>query len=131
MTMLNQGFDTYHLMDRYNDTRAMLRRMTFSEEHPSFYLLNVCETHYPYALPDEPPEQWPRVSGVHGVFQRLDQHIVGGKLMRSRAKVFNDAKLKQLRHRQIDAVKYLDGVVEELFDLLPPDTYVTVTSALG
>jgi hypothetical protein len=131
MTMLNQGFDTYQLMDQHNDMRAMLRRMTFSEQYPSFYLLNVGETHYPYALPHEPPEQWPRVSGVHGVFQHLDQHVVGGKLRRSRAKVFNDAKLKQLRHRQIDAVKYLDGVVEEMFDLLPTDTYVTITSDHG
>jgi len=131
LTMLNHGFDTYHLMEKHNDMRAMLRRMTFSEEYPSFYLLNAGETHYPYALPDEPPDQWPRVSGVHGVFQHLDQHIVGGKLRRSRTKLFNEAKLKQLRQRQIDAVKYLDGVVEEMFDLLPPNTYVTITSDHG
>jgi glucan phosphoethanolaminetransferase (alkaline phosphatase superfamily) len=36
-----------------------------------------------------------------------------------------------MRQRQIDAVKYLDSVVEELFDLAPKNTYVTLTSDHG
>jgi hypothetical protein len=131
MTLLNYGFDTYRLMDKHNDMRAMIREMTFSKEHPSFYLLNVGETHYPYALPNEAPEDWPRISGVHGVFKHLDDHVVGGKLRRNRAARFNEKKLNELRHRQLGAVKYLDGVVEELFDLLPENTYVTITSDHG
>ena len=59
-------------MDKHNDMRAMVREMRFSEEQPSFWLLNVGETHYPYALPDEPEDEWPRISGVHGVFKHLD-----------------------------------------------------------
>ena len=55
-TILNHGFDSYRLMDRHNDMRAMLPAMTFPEDRPSFYLLNIGETHYPFALPDEPPE---------------------------------------------------------------------------
>ena len=82
-TILNHGFDTYRLMDRHNDMRAMIREMRFPEDRPSFYLLNVGETHYPYALPDEPPEDWPRISGVHGVFKHLDDEVVGGKLKES------------------------------------------------
>lgn len=131
LTILNSGFDTYRLMDRHNDMRAMLREMKFNEQAPSFYLLNVGETHYPYALPDEPPEQWPRISGVHGVFRHLDDHVVGGKLRTGRAKVFNSAKMLELKQRQIAAVKYLDRVIEELFDLLPRNTYVTITSDHG
>ena len=131
LTILNSGFDTYKLMERHNDMQAMVRQMTFDEECPSFYLLNVGETHYPYALPSESPESWPRVSGVHGVFKHLDEHVVGGKLKKTRSKVFNDAKLKELQHRQVDAVKYLDGVVEELFDLAPANTYVTITADHG
>ena len=131
MTLLNHGFDSYRLMEKHNDMRAMVREMKFSEERRAFYLLNVGETHYPYALPDEPPDEWPRVSGVHGVFRHLDSHVVGGKLARTRRKAFDAAKLRQLRNRQIDAVKYLDGVVEELFDLLPKNTYVTITSDHG
>jgi hypothetical protein len=130
-TVLNQGFDTYKLMEKHNDMRAMLREMKFPEDRPSFYLLNVGETHYPYALPDEPPELWPRISGVHGVFKHLDDHIVGGKLRSRKEKFFDQKKLDELRQRQIQAVRYLDGVVEELFDLVPKNTYITITSDHG
>ncbi len=130
-TAINTGFDNYRLMPRHNDMRAMVREMQFPEDQPSFYLLNVGETHYPYALPDEPEDAWPRISGVHGVFKHLDDAIVGGKLRSSRVKMFDKRKLAMLRQRQVDAVKYLDGVVEELFDLVPKNTYITITSDHG
>ena len=130
-TPLNQGFDSYRLMQRHNDMRAMVQQMKFSEEKPSFYLLNVGETHYPYALPDEPEEQWPRIHGVHGVFKHLDDQIVGGKLGKRKEKFFDQKQLTELRHRQIRAVKHIDRVCEELFDLLPANTYVTITADHG
>lgn len=130
-TILNHGFDHYQLMDSHNDMRAMIRKMTFSEKRPSFYLLNVGETHYPYALPDEPPSEWPRISGVHGVFKHLDDEVVGGKLLARTSKFFDQKKLDMLRQRQIQAVRYLDGVVEELFDIAPKDTWITITADHG
>jgi arylsulfatase A-like enzyme len=130
-TPLNQGFDTFRLMPHHNDMRAMVREMKFHEEKPSFYLLNVGETHYPYALPDEPQDTWPRIHGVHGVFKHLDEVAVGGKLTRKKRQFFNDRELANLRQRQIGAVKYLDTVCEELFDLLPKNTYVTITADHG
>lgn len=131
-TILNQGFDSYQLMEKHNDMRAMVKGMQFSPERPSFYLLNVGETHYPYALPDEPPDEWPRISGVHGVFKHLDEEIVGGKLAEGEPEAFFDqAKLKMLHDRQIEAVRHVDRVVEELFDLVPPNTYITITSDHG
>ena len=130
-TILNQGFDSYRLMPAHNDMRAMVRELKFNPERPSFYLLNVGETHYPYALPGEPPGEWPRISGVHGVFKHLDDHVVGGKLVSRRGKMFDNARLATLRDRQIEAVRYLDGVVEELLDTVPKDTWVTITSDHG
>jgi hypothetical protein len=130
-TVLNSGFDSYRLMERHNDMRAMVRQMKFKDDQPSFHLLNVGETHYPYALPDEPEDEWPRISGVHGVFKHLDEAIVGGKLRGGRTKMFDKSKLAKLRDRQIEAVKYLDGVVEELFDVVPKNTYITITSDHG
>jgi sulfatase-like protein len=130
-TILNHGFDTFQLMEHHNDMRAMLKEMRFPEDRPSFYLLNVGETHYPYALPDEPPEDWPRISGVHGVFKHLDEQVVGGKLIKGTDKFFNKSKMKLLRERQIRAVQYLDRVVEELFDIVPKNTYITITSDHG
>jgi hypothetical protein len=131
-TVLNNGFDNFKLMPKHNDMRAMLDEITFSEEQPSYYLLNVGETHYPYALPDESPDIWPRIHGVHGVFKHLDDHVVGGKLVESvDTPIFNAKKLEELRQRQITAVRYLDIVIEELFDKVPENTWITITADHG
>jgi hypothetical protein len=130
-TPVNHGFDSFKLMAKHNDMRAMVREMHFSEERPSFWLLNVGETHYPYALPSDPEENWPHVHGVHGVFKHLDDEIVGGKLVSRKTRFFNARKLAELRARQVGAVKYLDNVVEELFDIVPKKTYITITSDHG
>jgi membrane-anchored protein YejM (alkaline phosphatase superfamily) len=61
----------------------------------------------------------------------LDDAVAGGKLPRKGGKFFDGRQLSILRQRQIQAVKYLDTVFEELFDLLPKNTYVTVTSDHG
>jgi len=131
-TLLNSGFDNYKLMDKHNDMRAMVQEMKFPQDKPSFYLLNVGETHYPYALPHEPPENWPRISGIHGVFKHLDDEVVGGKiLVKSKDRFFKKKEMMMLRDRQVKAVQYLDRVVEELFDLAPKNTYVTITADHG
>ncbi len=130
-TIINQNFDTFRLMDSHNDMRAIVRSLKFSEDRPSFYILNVGETHYPYALPDEPRDKWPRVSGVHGVFKHLDDDIVGGKIGGESEKFFDQKKLDELQDRQVKAVQYLDQVIEELFDVVPENTYVTITADHG
>lgn len=129
-TMINNGFDSFRLMPKHNDMKAMVEEMHFGDA-PSFWLLNVGETHYPYALPDESPDEWPKISGVHGVFKHLDDHVVGGKLTEKPTKFFDDKKLRELRRRQIRAVSYLDGVVEQLFDTVPKNTWITLTSDHG
>jgi hypothetical protein len=133
-TLLNKDFDTFELMPKHNDMAAMVDSLTFSSERPSFYLLNVGETHYPYALPDEPENDWPKIHGVHGVFKHLDDFVVGGKLIEDEEggeKFFDQEKLDLLRARQISAVRYLDGVFERLFDVVPRDTYITVIGDHG
>jgi sulfatase-like protein len=126
-TAINRDFDSYRLMPKHNDMAAMLDGMTFDDDAPSFYLLNVGETHYPYALPDEDPSKWPRISGVHGVFKHLDDPGGGA----TAGEFFDQARLRELQDRQIEAVRYLDGVFARLFDLLPNDTWVIVTSDHG
>ncbi len=132
-TPINQGFDNFQLMDKHNDMAAMLDGIQFSKDYPTFYLLNVGETHYPYALPDEPENEWPRISGVHGVFKHLDDQIVGGKLVEDEKeeKFFNQEKLDELRQRQVKTIEYLDTVFERLLDMVPRNTYITVTSDHG
>jgi hypothetical protein len=126
-TVINRDFDSYRLMPKHNDMAAMLEDMRFSPDAPSFYLLNVGETHYPYALPDEDPSQWPHISGVHGVFKRLDRDEPNADAV----EFFDQTRLRELHARQVEAVRYLDGVFARLFDLLPKDTWVIVTSDHG
>jgi arylsulfatase A-like enzyme len=60
---------------------------------------------------------------------------VGGKLIvkkeKKEDKFFDNNRLAELRQRQIDAVKHLDRVVEELFDTVPKNTYTTITADHG
>jgi hypothetical protein len=130
-TPVNRDFDSFELMPRHNDMAAMLDRLSFGEDRPSFWLLNVGETHYPYALPDEDPSEWPRISGVHGVFKHLDELIVGGKLTEQEQDFFDDEALDRLRDRQVRAARHVDGLLERLFDLVPPNTWIVVTSDHG
>lgn len=131
-TPINTGFDSFKRMPSHNDMNAMLDELTFHDDRPSFYMLNVGETHYPYALPDEPKDLWPKISGVHGVFKHLDDHIVGGKLVEEASgKLFDQDKLDELYQRQIKTVQYLDSVFQRLFDIVPKNTYITVTADHG
>jgi hypothetical protein len=130
-TVINRDFDSYELMPAHNDMAAMLDKLTFSDDRPSFHLLNVGETHYPYALPDEDPSRWPRISGVHGVFKRLDDKAEGDAAPTEPKEFFDRATLAELRDRQVKAVEYLDGVLARLFDLLPSNSWVVVTSDHG
>src|SRR4051812_46388073 len=130
-TIINRDFDAYRLMPTHNDMAAMLEEMTFPEDRRSFYLLNVGETHYPYALPAEDPSTWPRISGVHGVFKRLDEREEEGADPSEPQEFFDQSALKELQDRQVNALEYLDTVFAKLFDLLPSNTWVVVTSDHG
>lgn len=126
-TTINRDFDSFELMPRHNDMAAMLERISFDDERPAFYLLNVGETHYPYALPDEDPSEWPRLSGVHGVFKHLGDPGPGAP-----EAFFDQAQLDELRARQVRAVEYLDReVFPRLLELLPHDSWLIVTADHG
>jgi hypothetical protein len=126
-TVINRDFDSYQLMPKHNDMAAMLPDLTFDADAPSFYLLNVGETHYPYARPDEDPSEWPRISGVHGVFKHLDDQ----ESEIAATEFFDQTRLRELQDRQIEATRYVDTVFARLFDQLPDDTWVIVTSDHG
>ena len=132
-TGINRAFDSFQLMDSHNDMAAMLPTLTFSSDRPSFYLLNVGETHYPYAKPDEDSSMWPRISGVNGVFKKMgDQIDENDPKFKEEFQFFDQDKLDQLRERQIDTVRYLDQeVFPKLYDLVPKNTHIVVTADHG
>ncbi|MCU1601998.1 MAG: hypothetical protein JWO22_2707 [Frankiales bacterium] len=125
-TPINRGFDSFKLMPKHNDMAAMLDDLRFPQLQGPFYaLLNVGETHYPYALPDEDPSEWPVISGVHGVLKRVDDDAV------DKAEFFDTAAMDRLRARQQRATEYVDGVIGRLFAELPDNTWVVVTADHG
>ena len=128
-TPINRDFDRYELMPRHNDMAAMLELMTFDDDRPSLYLLNVGETHYPYALPDDDPSEWPHLPGVHGVVKELGAS--GGDDGDGSGAFFDEDQLARLRQRQIRAASYVGDVVGRLFDLVPDNTWMIVTSDHG
>jgi len=131
-TGINRDFDSFQLMDSHNDMRSMFPTMTFGDERPEFYMLNVGETHYPYAKPDEDSSMWPRISGVNGVFRKMNDQIDKDHPdFKEEFQFFDQDKMDQLRERQIDTVRYLDGVFEELYDMVPKNTHIIVTADHG
>ena len=126
-TPLNADFDSWELAPAHNDLRAMTKMLQFSEERPTFYLLNTGETHYPYATPDEPESEWPVIHGVHGVFKRAG----GGSMLTETEAGFDQDRLNQLKARQVHTVSWVDEAVEELIEALPPNTWLTITADHG
>ncbi len=132
-TPINKGFDRYALMDHHNDVTAMIRAMRWYVDRPNFFVLNTGETHYPYATPDEPENEWPRISGVNGVFKHLDDHVRAGGLVETAEapRFFDAARMAQLHARQVEAVRWVDRAIEELFDTAPANTWITITADHG
>lgn len=143
-TGISRDFSTFKLMPKHNDMLAMLDELEAHKKReskgifgsvPQFYLLNVGETHYPYALPDEDKNDLPHISGVNGIFKKLDTQIddKGTLVSANESGEFMDmAMIEKCRQRQIATVKYLDQVVfPRFYDMMPKDTWVIVTADHG
>lgn len=131
-TILNQHFDRYQLMKSHNDFNAIIDNLIFEKEKPSFYLLNVGETHYPYTLPGESGDNLPRIHGVHGVFKHMDDQILqGGGSINSDGRFFNMDQMRELHEKQRSNVEYLDGLFEKLYEVVPANTHIMVMADHG
>ncbi|GJM45619.1 MAG: metalloenzyme [Gemmatimonadota bacterium] len=153
-TPINSDFDRYKLMDEHNDMGKMLDRIeageVFDDERPSFLLMNTGETHYPYTIPGDDPEDLPPLFGPHGILRPVtprsrdqaepDPQNAGasgttdadGSGERFEERVLDEAEMIRLRERQVRAVRHLDKVVfPRLYDILPRNTWVVVMSDHG
>lgn len=128
-TVLNQHFDRYQLMSAHNDFSAMIDLMLFESDRPSYYLLNVGETHYPYTLPGESADHLPRIHGVHGVFKHMDDTLKNG--ISDEGRFFNLEEMQAMHQKQISNIEYLDRLFEKLYQKLPKNTYLIVTADHG
>lgn len=133
-TALNNNFDRYQLMKAHNDFDAIIDQLIFDEDKPSFYLLNIGETHYPYTLPGESGDHLPRISGVHGVFKHLDDNMTegaNGKELKTSDDFFHMDQMLQLKEKQQSNVEYLDRLFEKLYEKVPRNTHIIVTADHG
>ncbi len=127
-TAINRDFESYELMPSHNDMEAIVDEVHFDEERPSFWLLNVGETHYPYARRGDDTSDLPHISGVHGVFKKLDRIKADGG---EAGEFFDERRLRELHERQIAVLEHLDATLERLLSRLPPNTWLVVSSDHG
>ena len=134
-TILNNHFDRYQLMNAHNDFNAIIDGLLFDSSQPSFYLLNIGETHYPYNLPGEPLPKLPRIHGMHGVFKHMDDLVVQGesgvRLKETESEFFDMDTMRALHEKQRTNVEYLDGLFEKLYEKVPRNTHIIVTADHG
>jgi hypothetical protein len=136
-TAINRDWESYEQMSRHNDMSGMIDKLQFDAERPTFYMLNVGETHYPYTVPDFDSSQWPRVSGLHGAVKNLDDKPgVFDPDPKARRELTLDRLLTleemyEARDRQIEACAYVDTLFARLFEVVPSGTYVVVTADHG
>ncbi len=127
----NRFFDDYHLMENHADFKGMLSDLEFDDSEPTFYFLNLGETHYPYMLEDA---DLPHISGVHGVVKRMDEALVhgGDTLVESETKFFSKDAMAELHAQQVKCVEYLDELFEVLLERGSRyDTHFIITADHG
>lgn len=123
-TAINRYFDEYKLMTDHNDFAGMVEEIEFDEDEPVFHFLNLGETHYPYMLDGS---DMPHVSGVHGVFKRMDDDMGADHV----DEFFDQAQMEMLHGQQIKTVEYVDGVLGDLIDKAPDDTHFIIVGDHG
>ena len=134
MTTMATHFDKYELAPSHNDLQAILDKLQFRDDQPSFFFINTGETHYPYLLPGEKAEDLPHISGVHGVFKSLDEFLKnpGGFVKERREeKFFNTEQFTAFYEKQIACTEYMDNVVGKFMERCPENTYFMIMSDHG
>jgi hypothetical protein len=132
-TLVSKFFDDYKLMPNHNDFGGMVEEITFPSDRPSFYFLNLGETHYPYMLKGN---DLPHISGVHGAAKALAAgEDSGGRVTNlngsENAEFFDAAKLKFLHEQQVRCVEYVDTLLAKLLKKTPPNTYFMIMADHG
>jgi hypothetical protein len=132
-TLVSKFFDDYKLMPNHNDFGSMVKEMEFDADRPTFYFMNLGETHYPYMLSGD---DLPHISGVHGAIKELAAgQDAGGRIATKRChgadEFFDAEKMRYLHQQQIRCVEYIDEVFAELVRKAPPETYFVITADHG
>jgi sulfatase-like protein len=127
-TVINRDFESYEMISR-NQVDQIVDRLHFDANRPTFYMINIGLTHYPYTLPGEDNSQYPNLFGLNGAVEALrgnrSDHINETPRLLSRA------EMAAAKERQIRSLSYMDDIFGRLFEKLPKNTYLIVTSDHG
>ncbi len=130
-TNFNTEFDSCELMSNHNDFAGIIEKLEFPKDKPQFYMLNLGEAHYPYRLHGEPDV--PILHGVHGVFKHLDDFVKDGNIdpSKSEEEFLDMEQMKRLQNNQVECIEYIDGLMADLFNKCPKNTWIIITSDHG
>ncbi|QGX99849.1 metalloenzyme [Roseovarius faecimaris] len=132
-TGFKRFFDDYKLMSDHNDFAGMIEGVEFSDSQPSYYFMNLGETHYPYMLKDD---SLPIISGVHGVVKGMDEAIArtgdsATDMASDEDEFFSQEDMTSLHEQQVRCVEYVDELLGSLIEKAPKDTHFIITSDHG
>lgn len=128
-TPFSRYFDDYQLMADHNDFKSMVDAVEFSAEQPSYFFLNLGETHYPYMLKDN---SLPRISGIHGVIKGMDEALRRtSDDDTAEPEFFRPREMMMLHEQQVRCVEYVDELLGELLAKCPRQTHVIVAADHG
>jgi len=127
-TLLNQHFDEYESMPHHNDFAGMVEDIECIEDEPTYYFLNLGETHYPYMLMND---ELPRVSGVHGALKSMGRDDASKIATAGTKDYFTPERFAELHQQQSVCVEYVDRLIGQLMEQVPPGTHFIVTSDHG
>lgn len=125
-TNLNQYFQIYRLMETHNDFGKIIEAIEVDVQQPTFYMLNLGETHYPYTIKGNMETDLPRIHGVHGALK----HFASEKT--DEGKWFTGSDFEKLKTAQIAAVEEIDRLLPQLLEKFPKNqTHVIITADHG
>lgn len=132
-TGVNRAFDDYRLMQNLNNFASMVKEIAFSDTQPSFWFLNLGETHLPLHAEGRRAAAylWP-ARGDQGAGQGAGCR--GGQVDRkekSLEEFFSDSVMRGLHEQQIACVEYLDGLLGALYDKAPANTWFMIMGNHG
>jgi hypothetical protein len=127
-TVINRDFESYEMLDR-DQIDQIIDRLEFDDSRPTFYLINIGLTHYPYTLPGEDSSHYPNLFGIHGAIMGLKGNREPDT--ENIPRLLGKAEMAAAKERQIRSLSYADNFFGRLFEKVPRNTYLIVTSDHG
>lgn len=129
LTIVNKHFDRFELMDQHDDFDSIINALKFEKGIPSYYLINVGETHYPYTIKGE--DAGDLLKGPKGVFRHTSDTSAPPENSTVADDYYFMDRMQELQKKQISNVEHLDKLFGKLYEVIPENTHIVVTADHG